>query len=178
MANGLWHFANGGTYLSTGDKFGVSEALAHRTVWEFIDAMIVKFPHKVSFPTGNALHQVMKGFESLRNLLKCYGAIDCTHILISTASTADYKAYFDRNKQRSVILQAVVDSQGRFLDVYAGQPGSVSDMRVFSLSDIAENLYRDRLSEPVVEIGGHNIKSYMVGDAGYKLENFCIIPYQ
>ena len=75
----LLHFANGGTYLSTGDKFGVSEALAHRTVWEFIDAMIVKFPHKVSFPTGNALHQVMKGFESLRNLLKCYGVISLTY---------------------------------------------------------------------------------------------------
>ncbi len=176
-AIGLWHYAHGGTYLLTGDKFGVSEALAHRIVREFIDAMIAKYSHKVSFPSGDALHQVIKGFESLRQFPNCFGAIDCTHILISTPCIADYKGYFDRNKQRSVILQAVVDSQGRFLDVYAGQPGSVNDSRVFAHSDMSDYLHQGKLSEPVVEISGYNIRPYLVGDAGYKLEKFCIIPY-
>lgn len=64
--------------------------------------------------------KVMKGFESRRQMPNCRGAIDCSHILISTPSICDHKAYHDRNHQVSVILQAVVDSQGRFLDVFAG----------------------------------------------------------
>ena len=127
VAIGLWHFAHGGTYLLTGDKFGVSASLTHRTVKEFIDAIILKYQHVINFPTGNALMKVMKGFESRRQMPNCCGAIDCSHILISTPSISDHKAYHDRNHQVSVILQAVVDSQGRFLAVFAGYPGSCNE---------------------------------------------------
>ena len=96
-AIGLWQFAHGGTYLLTGEKFGVSEALAHGTVRDFFAAVIQK--HVVSFPTGGALLQVMSGLESCCQFANFFGVIDCAHMLISTPSISDYKGYSDRNRQ-------------------------------------------------------------------------------
>lgn len=175
VAIGLWHYAHGGTYENTGEKFGVSAALAHGR--KFIDAMLERFRHKVAFPTGDALVQVMKGFETRRNMPNCFGAIDCTHFLISTPCIADYKGYYDRNHVPSTILQAVVDSQGRFIDTYAGNAGAMNDAKVFSCSPLSEFLFQGELTEPVVEMNGINMQPFLVGDPGYKLENFCIIPY-
>ena len=78
----------------------------------------------------------------------------------------------------SVTVQAVVDSQARFLDVVAGYPGSVNDKRIFALSDLKSMLmHNEILQEPVIQINGVNIKPYLVGDAGYTLDTFCIVPY-
>ena len=75
-------------------------------------------------------------------------------------------------------MQAVVDAQGRFIDVYGGWPGSVHDSRVFSTSPLYQKLHNgEMLQEPVVVIEGEPITPYIVGDAGYKLESFLIVPY-
>ena len=123
------------------------------------------------------MKQVAKGFESKRQFPNCFGAIDCSQFLFSTPAIAEYKGYYDRHGTTSVTLQAVVDSQGRFIDTYAGCAGSVNDARVFELSPLSKFLFQGKLQEPVVEVDGVNVKPYMVGDAGYALSKHCIIPY-
>ena len=52
-------------------------------------------------------------------------------------------------------MQAVVDSQGRFMDVVTGLPGSVNDKRIFAESDLRDILRtREMLFEPVVKLDG------------------------
>ena len=170
VAIGLWHYAHGGTILNTGEKFGVSAAAAHGILSEFIDAVIKVFEDKVTFLSGEALHQVMKGFESRRQFPNCVGAIDCSHILIYTPAIEHTKGYCDRNGKMSVVLQGVCDSQGRFLDINSGWPGSVNDKRVFLRSPLYTALKGRRvLKEPVVSINDMNVLPYLVGDAGYML---------
>lgn len=60
-------------------------------------------------------------------------------------SAADY---FCRKHKHTIILQAVVDAIGRFIDVYAGWPGSVSDARVFRNSDLFLKISKDKLKMP------------------------------
>lgn len=102
-------YAQGGTYFTTGDKFAVSTSAAYGIVFEFIDAIISVFQYKIVFPEGDALHQVMKGFQSLRQLPNCCGAIavDCSHILITSPAIEFVRGYVDRSGKMSVILQAV-----------------------------------------------------------------------
>jgi DDE superfamily endonuclease len=179
VAVALFHYAHDtSTYFLTGDKFGISEAAAHGMVFDFIDAVIKVYSDRISFPAGDSLHEVIKRFERKYKFPNCCGAIDCTHILITTPTIDCCKCYYDRNSNMSVILQAVVDSSCRFIDVHAGRPGCTNDARVFSESPLAEALRQGTfLQEPVVQVQGCNVKPYIVGDAGYKLEKYIMIPY-
>ena len=178
IAVGLWHYPQGGTIFTTGDKFAISTSAAHGIVYAFIDAVISVFSDRIALPVGDALQQVIKDFESRRGLPNCFGAINCSHILTYTPAIEVTKGYVDRSDKMRVILQANVDSLGRFLSVTAGWPGSVNDKRVFAVSAIYSALKsRSIMQEPVVVINGKNVLPCLVGDAGYTLDTFCIIPY-
>ena len=86
--------------------------------------------------------------------------------------------YVDRSGSHSVVLQAVVDSQGRFLDASAGWPRSVHDRRIFNHSPIGRKLLQSAyMQTPIAEVEGEEIKPYLIGDAGYTLESFMVVPY-
>ena len=179
VAIGIYHYANGGTYTRTAEQFCVSSALAHRCVVSFIAAMICVHADLIHLPTeGPELQRIIQGFESKRQMPNCFGAIDCTHFLITAPYVKNRRAYYDKTKNMSVVMQAVVDSQGRFMDVVTGLPGSVNDKRIFAECDLRDILRtREMLCEPVVKLDGLLIKPYLVGDAGYTSEPFNVIPY-
>ena len=178
VAVALYHYAHGGTFFATGEKFGIATSTAHGIVFEFIEVVLAVYQDRLVFPTGAKLEQVIKGFESKRQLPNCCGAIDCSHVLIYTPAIETTKGYVDRAGKMSVILQAVVDSLGRFLDITAGWAGSVNDKRVFSNSPIGDMLRnKELLQSPVVDVKGINVLPYLVGDAGYTLEPFNMTPY-
>ena len=145
---------------------------------DFVNAVLETYPSRLCYPSGQDLHRIIKGFEAKWQLPNCAGAIDCSHICIKTPHIASYRDYVDRSGKKSVVLQAVVDSQGRFLDVFSGWPGSVHDTRIFNHSPLGRALrQKEFLQEPLVSLGGHQIRPYLIGDAGYKLEDFMIVPY-
>ena len=67
--------------------------------------------------------------------LQCAGAVDGTHIPI----IAPNESHADNHNRKwcySILMQAVVDHDYRFTDVYIGWPGQVHDARVFDNSRI------------------------------------------
>ena len=60
---------------------------------------------------------------------QCVGAIDGSHIpiIVPKENPVDY---FNKKRYHLVILQALVDHEYMFLDVYVGWPGSVHDVQV------------------------------------------------
>ena len=75
-----------------------------------------------------------------------------------------YRCYCRKNFP-AVNMQAIVDSQARFLD-YSMRPGSCSDKNLWSMSIIGQNV-------PEIILRG----MHLVGDAGYTLTNAMMIPY-
>ena len=68
---------------------------------------------------------------------QCFGAIDGTHIPI--LPPADYaRDYYNRKEFYSIVVQALVDHQYRFLNLHVGWPGSVHDARILSNSEVFE----------------------------------------
>ena len=78
---------------------------------------------------------MLDGFETTKGFPQAVGAIDGTHIPIirPEQSPADY---YNRKGYYSILMQAVIDFRGIFMDVCIGWPGKVHDARVFANSEL------------------------------------------
>lgn len=70
----------------------------------------------------------MTQFEAVKKIPHILGCIDCSHIKIK-APRENKEEYFNRKHCYSLHLQAVVDANNAFIDVFAGEPGSMHDSR-------------------------------------------------
>ncbi|XP_038551329.1 putative nuclease HARBI1 [Micropterus salmoides] len=125
----------------------------HRIVHRVTEE-VVAIRHKVIHlpKTQDELQPISRGFAGLarhRAFFKAAGAIDGCHVRIKPPSGPDGQCYRNRKLFPSIILQAVCDHQGRFIDTYVGWPGSVHD----------SPLYRSSLYPPP----GH----FILADGGY-----------
>ncbi len=78
---------------------------------------------------------IVRGFEDRWGFPQCFGAVDGSHIPIITPENCA-NDYYNRKKFPSIVLQAMVDHEYRFMNVYAGSPGSVHDARILSNSKL------------------------------------------
>lgn len=81
-----------------------------------------------------SLFQAIRGFIVL-GFPHCVGAIDCTHVYIRVPDV-DAEAYIDRKKCFSVIVQAIIDSTGLFVDTSVGNVGRDHDAHVLRCSNV------------------------------------------
>jgi len=112
----------------------------------------------ITLPSHQDLHEVAAGFERLANspgFAKCVGAIDGCHIRIKTPPGPGGQDYVNRKLFPSIQLQAICDGKGKFLNIFAGYPGSVHDTRVLKNSRI----FKEALYPPA----GY----FLVSDGGY-----------
>ena len=78
-----------------------------------VDNLAAKY---INFPTGQSLRRIVDGFVSKWDFPQCTGAIDSSHIPIIDP-TENLVDYYNRRGHHSVMRQAVVDHECKFLDV-------------------------------------------------------------
>ena len=90
-------------------------------------------------------------------------------------------SYYHTKKGCSTIAcQALVDHDTRFMDVSVGWPGSVHDSRILRLSSLWMKIMGGHFldqSEQITLPDGTVITPYMLGDSGYALVPFLMIPF-
>lgn len=126
----------------------------------------------IRWPTATQRSEHMATVEERWGLPHVVGFIDGTHIRVMPANAKERVYSFNRKQYHSIVLQGIVDSRGRFLNVHVGYLGRVHDARVFTESPICALLanvetYSSYLPEPQV----------IVGDAAYPLASWLIVPY-
>lgn len=129
----LWYMANTITFRQLSNLFDCSQSSAWRVV-AHVSSWLTSIGHEfISWPNLDQVPKTTERFERRKGIDHIIGAIDCTHIKIKgpRVNKADY---FDRNRNYSLIIQAICDADMKFLDVYVGEPGSLHDSRVFRRS--------------------------------------------
>ncbi|CAJ1087296.1 protein ALP1-like isoform X1 [Xyrichtys novacula] len=154
----LFWLASGASYRVVSRVFGMPPSTVHCIVHRVTEE-VVAIRHRVIYLPSSAddLAAVTRGFARLarhRAILKA-GAIDGCHVRIKPSSGPDGHCYINRKLFASIIMQAVCDHQGLFIDTYVGWPGSVHDARVLRHSP----LYRKNVYPPP----GY----FILADSGY-----------
>lgn len=111
-------------------------------------------------------------------LIYCYivaGAIDGSHLEITPP--ADGMADFlCRKMYPSIVLQAVVDVQYLFRDIYCNTPGSAHDATVFRRSPLSTSIYQNMpvRNKTISEL---SVPLHILGDPAYPMSQHIIKGY-
>ncbi|XP_044588775.1 protein ALP1-like [Cotesia glomerata] len=156
------------SYRSICQKFNVSFAVALLSVRRVVNSLVAIAPNFIVWPDPEKVDNISHGFEVTSGFPNVIGAIDGTLINI-TKPRQHSESYVNRKGHHSIQLQAVCDSQARFLHCYAGNVGSIHDARVFRLSEV-----NDYLNDPLKFPND----CHLVGDAAYPIHKNLLTPYR
>ncbi|CAJ1066229.1 putative nuclease HARBI1 [Xyrichtys novacula] len=140
------------------DIFAIPRATVARIVHNVVEEMMIILHRAVHFPKLEDMEEVGAGFTQLagHEAFRCVaGAIHGCHICVVPPAEPQKKSYINRKLFPSVVLQAVCDSSGKFLDTYVGNTSSVHDALVFQRS----LMYKEYLYQPAGYV--------LLGDGGY-----------
>lgn len=170
----LWFFATGECYRSIGNRFGMGESTFSYALRDVTNVLITKFlAKKIVFPnTILEINEITKEFKKIGRISNVIGAIDGSHIPIKAPHLFPVD-YFNRKGFYSIVLQAVVDHEKKFLDICVGWPGFTHDSRIL----INSNLYNKFNNQHNLVTTYFNNK-YILGDGGYPNLSWLIVPYK
>ncbi|GMJ12782.1 hypothetical protein like AT3G19120 [Hibiscus trionum] len=126
------------------------------------------------------LIETTQGFEELTSLPNICGAIDGSPIKVrglklDRNSMSSYKCKFGYD---SVMLQVVADHRKIFWDVCVKAPGGADDATHFRDSLLYNRLTSgDIVWDKVINVRGHHVRPYIVGDWCYPLLSFLMTPF-
>ncbi|XVE93389.1 hypothetical protein REPUB_Repub01dG0187700 [Reevesia pubescens] len=166
---GLFRLATGSSYPEIAQQFGVSESVTRFCAKHLCRVLCTNFRFWVAFPSPEELKSVSSSFEQFTGLPNCCGVIDCTRFNIVNENNGSIY---------SIAAQIVVDSSSRILSIVAGFKGETGDSRVLKSSTLYKDIEEGRLlnSSPVL-VNGVAISQYLVGDGGYTLLPWLMVPF-
>jgi len=130
---------------------GISHTEVFNSVWKVVDAVINCESLHIGYPTDcNKQKEIAKGFKakSYAGFGACVGAIDGMLIWTEKPHARDCgnsevgarKFFCGRKKKHGLNLQAVCDSNRKFLDISILHPGTTADFLCFTTSSIGHKL--------------------------------------
>ncbi len=176
----LYRLAHGGVVHAVSHMFGIAESTLSLLTREVCNAIVVVLmPEVICLPAAERVREVCHLFRLRSGLPNCFGAVDGTHIQLSVRppqSRAPGDYYCSRKDMYSIVMQAVVDSRGMFMDIDVRWPGRVHDAHIFRES----NFFRVfPTAYPGMEqvINGVRVPLYVVADSAYPLAPWCMKRY-
>lgn len=182
VAIALRRLSSGESLQIIGDLFGLNQSTVSQVTWRFVESMEERGLHHLQWPSTEAeMEDIKSKFEKIRGFRNCCGAIDITHIVMNIpAVDPANNVWYDREKNYSMILQAIVDPEMRFRDIITGWPGSLTDALVLQNSGffkLAEE--GKRLDGKYLQISeGTELREYIIGDTGFPLLPWLLTPSQ
>lgn len=135
------------------------------------------YPEFIRIPiTRRRLHESTQAFEELTSLPNICGAMDTTAVKVRSKNLGD--VYVSKHGVPSVLLQVVADHKKFFWDVCVKAPGGFDDATHLRDSLLYNRLVSgDILWDKVINVRGHNLRPYIVGDWCYPLMSFLMTPF-
>lgn len=174
----VWKLATNVEYRTIATLFGIGHSTVGEIVLDTCDAIaFFLLPKYVRVPQNSLMQEIIDGFQNRWGFPQTAGAINGTHIPIKRPleSASDY---YNRKSFYSILMQALVDFRGIFLDMNIGWPGKVHDARMFANS----SLYQKAISGTLLPdwpkvINGVKVPLVILGDPAYPLKTWLMKPY-
>lgn len=176
VACSLFKLSHGVSLLICSELFAVGRSTVSIMLRGVVNAVNIVLRSEMSWPRGDRLASIAVSFAMHCGLLGIAGAIDGTHIAIKKPRFGASNYYYYKSGAYSMKCQAVVDSDKRFLDMYVDMSGSTNDARMLRRSTLFYRAQRNTLWDPHQSFTG--FKPYLVGDAGYPLLPWLIVPHR
>jgi len=160
----LRYFATGSFLVVCGDFVGVHKSTASRTITRVSRAIARLCSKFIRFPeTEEEISVTRQEFYAKCKFPRCIGVIDCTHIKIRSPGGEDAEIYRNRKQYFSFNVQAICNSNLKFMNIVARWQGSAHDSTIFNNSAIRGKFER-----------GETGDSLLIGDSGYPIRPFLL----
>ena len=179
----LFKLMHGATIPLVADRAALGKSTVGEILRQVCSAICNNFGHLIAWPVGRRLARTAAAFESKGWLPNCIGAIDGSHIYISSPSNTIVAAdHRNRNKSFSILLQGVVDSKCYFTSINTGPPGSLHDSAHFRSTELYKRVEEGTMGgfhdDPLSWPSALPFPPYIVADRGYPLLSWCITPFK
>ncbi|XP_018372880.1 PREDICTED: putative nuclease HARBI1 [Trachymyrmex cornetzi] len=166
----LWYIANTEPLRTMSDRFNISISSVFRVLRRVVAWFLTKLDAVIKWSQDREIMTTCEKFSMKRGIKNVLGAIDSTHIQI-IKPTCNARNYCNRKKFFSINLQAIVDADMCFTNIYCGEPGSLHDARVFRRSLLYEMVIQDKnLLFPN--------QTFLLGDSAYPCLSWLIPPFR
>jgi hypothetical protein len=174
----LWRLGTNLEYRSISHLFGVGLSTVCVVVHEVCAAIVRVLSRRyIRIPTGEDAQATIDGFLHRWGFPQCFGAVDGSHIPI-IAPSMDPQDYYNRKGFHSIVLQALVDHEYKFLNIFVGWPGSCHDARIFANSTVFSKAQAGNLLPNTSRlINGVDVPVVILGDPAYPLLPWLMKPY-
>ncbi|OIT36113.1 PREDICTED: putative nuclease HARBI1 [Nicotiana attenuata] len=168
LAAALFRLAHGASFSAISRRFGIDSPTACRVFYTVCKAINENLGHL--FELKSDINRVIVGFGWI-SLPNCCGVLGCEKFEFCSDLM---------DKNGFLIVQALVDSEGRFLDVSAGWPGTMRPENVLRKSKLYLGVEESKeyLNGPSFELNDENsIPQYILGDSCFPLLPWLLTPY-
>ncbi|XP_035916829.1 putative nuclease HARBI1 [Anopheles stephensi] len=176
LAAAIYVLGSGKGYGSAAVKFGMDSSVVHDSVRMFCRAVMKVFRKQViAMPLDDdCIKQAVLEFEEFVGIPQMCGVVGCLHVPIKPPSK-ELTKYVNSKGWSSIILQAVVDCNGRFVDVSCEHPGQTKPADMLINSTLYQRM--EQLEAPTAAVGNSNVTPFLLGDCKYPLLPWLITPY-
>jgi len=182
VAVALRRLGSGDSFVAIGDSFGLSHSTVSQVTWRFVESMEERGLHHLQWPsTQEEMNSIKSKFEKIQGFPNCCGAVDVTHItMLLPATEQSSDVWLDHKNNHSMVLQAIVDPDMKFRDIVTGWPGKMEDWSIFESSNFNKLCDKgERLNGKKLKLSeGSEIREYIIGDSGYPLLPYLVVPYE
>lgn len=163
----LRFFATGTFQNCIGDHINISQPTVCRIIKRVSFQLASLGRTEIKMPQGHEeIIRVCADFYTIRNFPHVVGALDCTHIRITSPGGENAELYRNRKGYFSLNVQAVCDSRLKVRHIIARWPGSVHDATIFNDSPLIVQL----------ENGDYGRHNFLLGDSGYPCKAYLLTP--
>lgn len=132
-------------FRSVSDRFDVDKSSLHDSFVRVTTVLHRLSPTVIKWPEIDQMNQIQLNFGKMSKtgLNNIIGVIDGSYIPIP-APKKSANSYLTRKCFHAITLQDICDDKLRFVDAFAGYPGSVGDRRIFTNSLIYERILQNK----------------------------------
>lgn len=164
----LRFYATNNTQISIGDYCGLSSPTSNRIIHRVSKAIASLNKEYIKFPeTTEAQRKAQDSFYRIARFPRVIGAMDCTHIRISSPGGNQAEIYRNRKGHFSINVQTICNNNLEITDIVARWPGSAHDSSIFN------NSYRRAKFE-----AGEYGNSLLLVDGGYATTSYMMPPLE